>query len=54
MPLSVATPRSRYSFAQARPDAPAPENTTLVSSIFLPVIFSALSSAAAEMIAVPC
>ncbi len=36
------------------PAAPAPEKTTLISSIFLPMISSALSSAAPEMIAVPC
>ena len=36
------------------PEAPAPENTTRTSSIFLPWTRSALSSAAPEMIAVPC
>ena len=34
--------------------APAPEKTILTSSIFLPATSSAFSSAAPEMIAVPC
>ena len=40
--------------AQAMPAAPAPENTTFTSSIRLPTRSSAFSSAADEMIAVPC
>ncbi len=35
-------------------DAPAPDTTTLISPIFLPATSQALSSAAPEMIAVPC
>ncbi len=35
-------------------DAPAPLKTTLMSAIFLPVSSTALTSAAPEMIAVPC
>ena len=35
-------------------EAPAPETTTLTWSIFFPASSSALSSAAPEMIAVPC
>ena len=40
--------------AQAIAAAPAPEKTIFTSSIFLPATSSAFSSAAAEMIAVPC
>ena len=36
------------------PAAPAPQNTTLISSIFFPTIASAFNNAAPEMMAVPC
>ena len=42
------------SFKMAVPAAPAPDITTFTSSSRLPTSFSALSSAAATMMAVPC
>ena len=48
------TPMFIRCLAMAMPAAPAPFITTLISSIFLPVIFRALSKPAATMIAVPC
>ena len=47
-------PKCRYSFAQEMAEAPAPLTTIFTSSIFLRAISSALSSAAPEIIAVPC
>ena len=48
------TPRPTITSRQAMAAAPAPETAILISPIFLPTSSSPLSSAAAEMIAVPC
>ena len=52
--FSRRTPRPTSIFRQAIAAAPAPEQTSLMSSIFLPTSSSPLSSAAAAMMAVPC
>ena len=52
--LFLLTPSAQMMSRQEMAAAPAPEQTTLISSIFLPVINSALSIAAATMIEVPC
>ena len=52
--LFLFTPSAQMMSKQEIAAAPAPEQTTLISSIFLPVINKALSIAAATMIDVPC
>jgi hypothetical protein len=52
--FSSRTPRSFQSRPHAIAEAPAPENTTRTWSMRLPQIWRALSSAAPEMMAVPC
>ena len=52
--ITFFNPSSISSLMIALPAAPAPDITTLISSIFLPVNFSAFSSAAAVTTAVPC
>jgi hypothetical protein len=50
-PTAATTPPAAQ---PAMPAAPAPAKTTLTWSIFLPTTSSALTSAAPEMMAVPC
>ena len=52
--LFLLTPSAQMMSRQEMAAAPAPEQTTLISSIFLPVINKAFSIAAATMIEVPC
>jgi len=52
--FSALMPRSHHRLRQEIAAAPAPEQTTLTSPIALSTTLSALSIAAAEMIAVPC
>jgi hypothetical protein len=52
--FSFFTPAALTSSIEARPAAPAPHSTTLISSSRLPVISQALIRPAVEMIAVPC
>ena len=52
--FSRRTPSEMYSSAVAMAAAPAPLKTTFSSSIFLPLMSSALSSAAPLITAVPC
>ena len=52
--LFLSTPSAQMISKQDIAAAPAPEQTTLISSIFLPVISKAFSIAAATMIEVPC
>ena len=52
--LARCTPSSTIRSRQAIAAAPAPETAILTSPIFLPTSSRPLSSAAAEMIAVPC
>ena len=47
-------PMDHSSLKMAVPAAPAPDMTSFTSLSFLPTIFSALVSAAATMMAVPC
>ena len=54
MMFSRFTPSSTYSFTQAMAAAPAPLTTILMSPMFFLTISKALSSAADEMMAVPC
>ena len=51
---SSFTPRRTQKLVQAMAEAPAPETTTRTWSSFLPASSTALSSAAPEMMAVPC
>ena len=50
----VFTPRPTNTSRHAIAAAPAPEQTSLISPSSLPTIFTPFSTAAAEMIAVPC
>ncbi len=52
--LSIFAPKARYNLVQDIAAAPAPETTMETSSIFFSASSSALSNAAAEIIAVPC
>ena len=52
--FSIFAPRLTIRSRQAMAAAPAPDTTSLTSPIVLPTSSSALSSAADEMIAVPC
>ena len=52
--FSSFAPNAMYSLVQELAAAPAPFTTMRMSSIFLPLISSALSSPQAEMMAVPC
>ncbi len=54
MMFSRGTPRTTANLAQAMAEAPAPETTTRSLPISLPCSFTALISAAPEMMAVPC
>ena len=52
--FDTLTPRPTITSRQAIAAAPAPETATLISPMSLPTSSRPLSSAAAEMMAVPC
>ncbi len=52
--FSSLAPKEMYNLVHEIAEAPAPLTTILASSIFFPVISSAFSKPAEEIIAVPC
>ena len=52
--FSLSAPKAMYILVHEMAAAPAPLTTIFTSSIFFPATSSALSSPAADMIAVPC